>query len=144
MDKKITELDLIQRTLTEDEYFVVGSAADNESYKIKATDLSNIIPGFVNTETDDHLSLTSTNPVENRVITQYLASLQENNNSDTNSIDISVAAVETITVSPDKSANVEIIDYGIDENNVKNLGFKFQIPRGKDGKDGASSEGDKE
>lgn len=143
MDKKITELDLIQRPLTEDEYFVVGSVADNESYKIKATDLPNIIPGFVNTETDDHLSLTSTNPVENRVITQYLEQLQkENDDSDLGNFDISIVAVETTTLPSNKQAKVEIIDYGVDENNVKSLAFKFGIPKGQDGKDGTSGSSD--
>lgn len=147
MDRKITELDSIEN-LTKKEYLVVASEEADENYKIAIQDF---VESTASIEVDDHLSLISKNPVENRVITKYLYDLENGGNGDNSgdgdggsgsgslNFDLAVASVETETLNAGQPATVEIIDYGKDTYNVKSLGFKFGIPKGADGKDGSGS-----
>lgn len=138
MDRKITELDSIEQ-IQGDEYFVIASKQYNENYKVK---VSNFIDQMDFITVDDELSLTSTNPVQNRVITEKLNELDDRldnidggNDSSTN-FDLVVASVETETLPAGKQANVEITDLGTVDN-VKSLAFSFAIPKGADGAGGS-------
>lgn len=139
MDRKITELDSIEQ-IQGDEYFVIASKQYNENYKVK---VQNFIDQMDFITVDDELSLTSTNPVQNRVITEKLNELDDRldnidggNDSSTN-FDLVVASVETETLPAGKQANVEITDLGTVDN-IKSLAFSFAIPKGADGAGGGT------
>lgn len=141
MDRKITELDSIEQ-LKGDEYLVIASEYHNENYKVKVSDFidqQNLIT------VDEELSLVSTNPVQNKVITTKINEINDKidnfTGGDSVGFDLSVASVETQTLAPDQNANVEIVDLGTTPENVKSLAFKFRIPRGKDGRPGEGGSG---
>ena len=144
MDRKITELDSIEK-VDGREYLVVASDEHDENYKISVSDF---IEQFGLPEIDDELSLLSRNPVQNKVITQKINEiddkLEDLDNRTANwdddedepvDFDISIKKVSTVTADPGQPANVEVIDLGT-QDSVKSLQFKFQIPKGIDGKDG--------
>lgn len=150
MDRKITELDSIEN-ITKQEYMVIASKQYGENYKVKIQDF---VDQFVSTpiQIDNELSLTSANPVENRIITEHLYGLEDRiedleddrNNSgsgsgnNSNDFDLNIAGVETKTLPSNQNASVEIIDHGKNNKNVKSLTFKFGIPRGTSGSPGGS------
>lgn len=168
MDKQITQLIELDQFVG-DEYVVVASEKYADNYKVKAKDLvGEFVDEFITV--DDHLSETSINPVQNRVITAELKKIDErldnldggnngeggNDNPGTGggsgsgsgsgssnyNFNLAVASVETETLEPGKSANVRITDLGVDNTNTKNLAFKFSIPRGADGKGGSGDADD--
>lgn len=146
MDKQITQLVEINQFVG-DECIVLASAEHADNYKVKAKDLvGEFISDFV--AIDDHLSETSTNPVQNNVITTELKRIDEqlshldNNNSNNGVFNLSIASVETETLEPGKKAKVKITDLGVDNTNTKNLAFVFSIPKGANGKDGSSNTDD--
>lgn len=145
MDRKITELDSIEQ-IQGDEYFVIASKQYNEDYKVK---ISNFIEQMDFVTVDDELSLISTNPVQNKVITEKLNEIDDrldiietgndNNNDGTNSnidFDLRVSDVETQTIDAGQNADVEIVDLGKDDQNIKSISFKFSIPKGEKGEKG--------
>lgn len=153
MDKKITELDSIEK-LDGHEYFVVASDKYDENYKLNVSDF---IEQLDSVEVDKELSLLSNNPVQNKVITQKINEindvLEDLDNRVSNweddgepvDFDISIKNVQTITADPGQQARVEVIDLGT-QDSVKSLQFKFQIPKGidgingRDGKDGVDGD----
>lgn len=133
MDKKITDLQELEE-VTGLEYFVVADGANDDNYKIKA---SNVIPDPI--EVDKALSETSENPIQNKTVTTEFNKLEQRltnvEGSSNRVVDINVARVSTKTVDPDEPANVKVIDLGT-QNDTKSLAFEFTIPRGESGKDG--------
>ena len=73
MDKKITELDSIEK-LDGHEYFVVASNVHDENYKLNVSDF---IEQLDSVEVDKELSLLSNNPVQNKVITQKINEIND-------------------------------------------------------------------
>lgn len=145
MDRKITELDSIEK-LAGNEYFVVASESDNENYKIRIEDFlsDDVVSGSgFGITVDGALSLTSKNPVQNKIITAELINLDKR--IDTldgggggvfGDFDLAIANVETETLAATQNANVIITDLGTDSSNTKSLAFKFSIPRGASGEKG--------
>lgn len=133
MDKKITDLQELEE-VTGLEYFVVADGANDDNFKIKA---SNVIPDPI--EVDKALSETSENPIQNKTVTTEFNKLEQRltnvEGSSNRVVDINVARVSTKTVDPDEPANVKVIDLGT-QNDTKSLAFEFTIPRGESGKDG--------
>lgn len=131
MDKKITELKGLDQ-LTGAEYLVVASRDNAENYKVKISDFTEDA-----IDVDSALSETSKNPVQNKVITEHINKLEDRLEEveDTTGrlLNLHIAQVETVTLGADEDANVEIYDLGTDSNDVKNIAFKFSIPRGATG-----------
>jgi calcineurin-like phosphoesterase family protein len=73
MDKKITELDSIEK-LDGHEYFVVASDKYDENYKLNVSDF---VEQLDLVEVDKELSLLSTNPVQNKTITQKINEIDD-------------------------------------------------------------------
>lgn len=134
MDKKITELKEIEN-VSGLEYVVLASEQHAENYKIKVDDF---IEDSI--EVDDALSETSENPVQNKVITKELNELEDRieDIEDTTGrlLDLHIQSVDTVTLDPNENAKVEVYDLGTDNNDTKNLAFKFYIPRGATGQQG--------
>lgn len=134
MDKKITELKGLDQ-LTGAEYLVVASRDNAENYKIKVSDFTEDA-----IDVDSALSETSKNPVQNKVITEHINKLEDRledvEDNTGRLLNLHIAQVETVTLDADKEASVEIYDLGTDINNIKNLAFKFAIPRGATGQTG--------
>lgn len=142
MDKKISELQELENIIGS-EYIVVSKAVgdndyDNFKVKIQNTKDEPIV-------IDESLSEISQNPVQNKVITEKCIELEqkiEQNKEAINEIhfDFNTNQVETITLTPDKDAEVTITDLGMNTDNVKTLSFKFSIPRGYKGEKGDKGE----
>ena len=147
MDRKITELDSIEKIESND-YLVVASDKYDENYKINVL---NFVDQLELIEVDSELSLTSTNPVQNKVITKKINEIDKqleqlgNGGSGSGSgsdFDLVVSNVVTTTVESNQPANVTITDLGKNEENVKSLSFHFAIPKGKDGTNSTGPGGD--
>ena len=86
---------------------------------------------------DEKFSDVSTNALQNKVITEEFEQLTDRvvELEGIPAADVDISFVTTETIEPGEDARVQIVDLGT-EDHVRNIAFKFFIPKGESGKNG--------
>lgn len=86
---------------------------------------------------DEKFSDISTNALQNKVITEEFEQLTDRvvELEGIPAADVDISFVTTETIEPGEDARVQIVDLGT-EDHIRNIAFKFFIPKGESGKNG--------
>lgn len=94
---------------------------------------------------DEKFSDISTNALQNKVITEEFEQLTDRvvELEGIPAADVDISFVTTETIEPGEDARVQIVDLGT-EDHIRNIAFKFFIPKGESGKNGVDGKDGKD